>query len=81
MPISPDLLDIAPPSDGFVGDLVTNPIPDEYLNGPAYALDLAKIFLLGVVPWYEWTLYRPEANLVLLFYARYLTQLPEYQLT
>ncbi len=81
LPVPLETLDLSPPSDGFVGDLANNPIPDEVLNGPAHALDLAQIFLLGQFPWYEWSLDHMLASAVLLFYVRSLTQLPEYQLT
>ena len=81
MPTPLDILDLNTPSDGFAGDLDNNPIPDEFANGPAYALDLAKIFLLGQLPWYEWRLDHPLAPAVLMFYARNLAQLPEFQLT
>lgn len=75
-----ETLDINAPSEGFGGDLDDFPIPQEVLDGPAYARDLAQIFLVGV-PWYEWSLYRPEAAALLLFFTRYLTQTPEFQLT
>jgi len=81
LPVSPELLDLHAPQDGFVGDLDTFPIPNEVLNGPAYAVDLAKIFLLGQFPWYEWSLEHPLAQAVLMFYARNLAQYPEAQLT
>ena len=81
MPVPLDTLDLHTPQDGFVGDLANNPIPDEVLNGPAYAVDLAKIFLLGQFPWYEWSLNHPLAPAVLMFYARNLAQYPEFQLT
>ena len=81
LPVPLDILDLSAPSEGFAGDLDSNPIPDEIAGGPAYALDLAKIFLLGQFPWYEWSLNHPLAQAVLMFYARSLSQLPEYQLT
>ena len=81
LPVPLDTLDLSAPSEGFAGDLDSNPIPDEVLNGPAYALDLAKIFLLGQFPWYEWSLEHDLAQAVLTFYARSLSQLPEFQLT
>ena len=81
IPVPLDTLDLSAPAEGFAGDLDTNPIPDEVLNGPAYALDLAKIFLLGQFPWYEWSLEHDLAQAVLTFYARSLSQLPEFQLT
>ncbi len=73
-------LDIVAPSSGFAGDLVNFPIPPEVENGPAYLRDLAIIFL-GDVPWYDWSLLRPEAPFLLLNFTRYLTQTPEFQLT
>lgn len=80
LPVPPETLDLNPPAEGFAGDLDTFPIPQEVLDGPAYVADLAKIFLVGV-PWYEWSLYRPEAAALLLYFTRYLTQMPEFQLT
>ncbi len=80
LPVPVETLDINAPSEDFAGDLAGNPIPDDVAAGPAYALDLAKIFLLGV-PWYEWSLYREEAPFLLLNFTRYLTQTPEFQLT
>ena len=80
LPVPPETLDLNPPSEGFGGDLDNFPIPQEVLDGPAYVADLAKIFLVGV-PWYEWSLYRPEAAALLLYFTRYLTQMPEFQLT
>ncbi len=67
-------------AEPFGGDLVNRPVPDEVLNGPAYAIDLAKIFL-GGLPWYEWFLYGTGAHSVIANYVRFLLQLPEYQLT
>ena len=81
MPVPLDTLDLHAPQDGFIGDLANNPIPDEVLNGPAHEQDLAKIFLLGQFPWYEWSLDHPLAAAVLMFYARNLAQYPEFQLT
>ncbi|MFQ5568589.1 MAG: DUF1800 family protein [Rhodothermales bacterium] len=80
LPVPLESLDINAPSEGFTGDLINNPIPADTLNGPPHVLDLTKIFLAGV-PWYEWNLYRLEAPQLLLAYTRYLTQLPEFQLT
>jgi uncharacterized protein (DUF1800 family) len=80
LPVPPETLDLNPPSEGFGGDLDNFPIPQEVLDGPAHVADLAKIFLVGV-PWYEWSLYRPEAAALLLYFTRYLTQTPEFQLT
>ena len=79
MSVPLETLELNAPPD-FAGDLAGNPIPDDVLNGPTYALELAKLFL-GNVPWYEWSLYRPEAPMLLAFYANNLVQLPEFQLT
>ena len=73
-------LNIDPPDEGFAGDLDNFPIPQDILDGPAYARDLAIIFLSGV-PWYEWNLFLDESNPLLLLFTCFLTQLPEYQLT
>ncbi len=79
-----DMLDLAAnddPKEGFAGDLDTFPIPQDVLDGPAYAIKLAKTFLLGQLPWYEWSLDHAAAAAVLMFYTRMLAQLPEFQLT
>lgn len=72
-------LDIGEVDQDFGGDLITFPIPEEVLNGPEHAVNLAKIFLSGV-PWYEWNLDVDGANILLLNYVRYLSQLPEFHL-
>ncbi|MEM8488009.1 MAG: DUF1800 domain-containing protein [Bacteroidota bacterium] len=79
LPVPLDTLDIGTVTEVFGGDLVNFPIPEEVLNGPAYAIDLAKIFLAGV-PWYEWDLSADIAPILLALYARFLTQRPEFQL-
>ena len=79
LPIPIDTLDIGAVPDEFGGDLINFPIPQEVLNGPAYAIDLAKIFLAGV-PWYEWDINSDFAPALLAFYARFLSQRPEFQL-
>jgi hypothetical protein len=63
----------------FGGDLISNPIPEAVLNGPSHEALLARVFLAGV-PWYEWALEEAGANILLLNYARFLAQLPEFQL-
>ena len=79
LPVPLEELDIGEVDEDFGGDLITFPIPDEVLNGPAYARNLAKIFLVGI-PWYEWNLEEDGANALLLNFARYLAQLPEFHL-
>jgi uncharacterized protein (DUF1800 family) len=80
MAVPPEHLDITTVTADFGGDLVTHPIPDDVLAGPAWKSNLAKLFL-GGQPWYEWDLYGDNANVRLLVFVRYLVQLPEYQLT
>ena len=80
MPVPLDALDLNAPDEDFAGDLDGNPLPAEVVAAPQHEQDLAKIFLAGV-PWYEWNLYLPEAGFLLSNYARYLTALPEFQLT
>ena len=80
MAVPVENLDIGTVSEEFGGDLVNFPIPDEILNGPAYALNLAKIFLAGV-PWYEWDIESEQAPILLALFARFLTQMPEFHLT
>ena len=79
MPIRLEELNIDPVGGGFGGDLVTNPIPAEIMNGPVYELELAKRFLVGI-PWYEWDLNHPDAEDVIRFFLFYITQVPEFQL-
>ena len=79
LPVPLDTLDIGTVTEAFGGDLINFPIPEEVLNGPAYAIDLAKIFLAGV-PWYEWDLAADIAPVLLALYARFLTQRPEFHL-
>ena len=74
-----DELDFPIIDGDFAGDLVTYPIPDEFLNGPPYVLDLAKVFL-GGLPWHDWNLYEAGANIKIYLYLRFLFQLPDYQL-
>ncbi len=74
-----DTLDIGVITEEFGGDLVNFPIPDEVINGPAYMVNLSKIFLAGV-PWYEWDVNSDFAPILLALYARFLTQRPEFQL-
>ena len=80
MAVPVDNLGFEPPTIDFNGDLVTYPIPDEIMNGPAHVRDLAKIFLAGK-PWYEWRLTAPGIIFQLLDYVQFLVELPEYQLT
>ena len=80
MAVPVDNLGFEPPNSDFNGDLVTYPIPDDIMNGPAYVRDLAKIFLAGK-PWYEWSLTAPGVIFQLLDYVQFLVELPEYQLT
>ena len=68
------------PMEPFGGDLIGNPIPADIANGPAHVRDLAKIFL-GGRPWYEWDINRAGSWWTLYNYLRFLTRLPEYQLT
>ena len=75
-----DLLDLATANTEFAGDLINNPIPPEVENGPAYARDLAKLFLAGV-PWYEWSLDATNAHRQMRSYIVALTLVPEFQLT
>ena len=65
----------------IVGSLIDTPmaIPDEVLNGPAYALNLAKLFLADV-PWYEWNLQSNAASGRIASYIQALKFLPEFQL-
>ncbi len=68
---------LEPVSDDFAQPTT---VPAEIRSAPVYLQTLAKVFLAGV-PWYEWGLDKPGAPALLFSFARYLTQLPEYQLT
>ena len=78
--VPPDQLGFESPAQGFAGDLVTYPIPQEIMDGPQHVRDLAKIFLQGI-PWYEWSLSHPAIVFNLLDYLQFMTELPEYQLS
>lgn len=80
MAVPVENLSFEAPTADFNGDLVTYPIPDEVMKGPAYVRDLTKIFLAGK-PWYEWSLTAPGVIFQLLAYVQFLVELPEYQLT
>ncbi len=75
-----DMLDIENITSEFAGDLQSNPIPDEVLNGPEYAINLAKMFLSGV-PWYEWNPFNTELDWIRRLFIAQITRLPEYQMT
>lgn len=80
MAVPVENLDIGNVSEDFGGDLINFPIPEEITNGPAYAENLAKIFLAGV-PWYEWDIESEQAPILLALFARFLTQMPEFHLS
>ena len=80
LPVPLETLSIPEPAEEFGGDLINYPIPDFVTNGPAYGVSLAKVFLAGI-PWYEWNIEEELAYSTLLFYIRYLSQIPEYHLT
>ena len=73
-------LDIEEISTPFSGDLNSNPIPDEILNGPAYRVNLAKMFLYGI-PWYEWNPYNSDLDWVKRIFLAQTARLPEFQMT
>ena len=80
MPVPIESLNIYPPTDEFAGDLITYPVPQEILDGPAHELDLIKLFLIDV-PWYEWHTFREGAGRVVAQYIQTLIKYPEFQLT
>ncbi len=77
--VSLDVLDLQVSNEPFAGDLDNNPIPASVENGPAYALNLAKLFLADT-PWYEWDLQSNSASRVITSYLQALKFLPEFQL-
>ena len=74
-----DLMEIPVSNEPFAGDLENFPIPDEVENGPAYAYNLAKLFLADT-PWYEWDLNANNAARRISNYLQALRFLPEFQL-
>ncbi len=73
-------------STDFGGD-PSRPPPQAFLDGPGYAVNLAKIMLDGS-PWYEWPNFSDDnplnvgaAKSNLRTFLAYLVELPEYQLT
>ncbi len=74
-----DLLEVPVSNEPFAGDLDNFPIPDEVENGPAYAYNLAKLFLADT-PWYEWDLNANNAVGRIANYLQALRFLPEFQL-
>ena len=80
LPVPAEALSLDAPAEGFAGDLVSFPIPQEIADGPAHVRALAKRFL-GGVPWYEWDVHHAGAPWLLFNYALALVRLPEYQLT
>lgn len=73
-------VEVAEIEEPFEGDLATLPLPDWFLNGPAYHRNLVKIFLNGL-PWYEWNTSIGGASERIRAYIIRLSQFPEYQLT
>jgi uncharacterized protein (DUF1800 family) len=72
-------VEVAEIEEPFEGDLLNRPLPDWFLNGPAYQRNLVKIFLNGL-PWYEWDLSIGGAADRIVQYLIRLSQFPEYQL-
>ena len=79
LPVSLDLLELPVSNEPFAGDLENFPVPDEVENGPAYAYNLAKLFLADT-PWYEWDLNADNAARRISSYLQALRFLPEFQL-
>lgn len=79
LPVPVEQVTLDPPDTGFAGDLAGNPLPQSVVEAPQHVRDLALIFLAGV-PWYEWSLYLEQSNVLLAGFVRYLVNLPEYQL-
>ncbi|NNE70112.1 MAG: DUF1800 family protein [Rhodothermales bacterium] len=71
---------IPEPDEPFAGDLDQAPLPDDFLNGPAWRQNLLKLFLDGT-PWYEWNPASDLGRVQVMNYVRQLSQLPEYQLS
>ncbi len=74
-----DLVEIPEIDQPFAGDLVAQPLPQEFLDGPESHKNLVKLFL-GTVPWYEWNPGSQNASIMIRNYIVSLSKYPEYQL-
>lgn len=74
-----DLVEIPEIDQPFAGDLIAQPLPQEFLDGPAAHINLVKQFL-GTVPWYEWNPSSQHASIMIRNYLVTLSKYPEYQL-
>ena len=75
-----EMVEIPEMDQPFEGNLNQFPLPDDLLNGPAWRINLVKLFL-GTVPWYEWDPAGPTAWAMVRNFVVTLSKFPEYQLS
>ncbi|MDA0379048.1 MAG: DUF1800 family protein, partial [Bacteroidetes bacterium] len=75
-----ELVEIPEVDQPFEGNLVQFPLPEDLLNGPAWRINLVKLFL-GSTPWYEWDPLSPTAWAMVRNFVVALSKFPEYQLS
>lgn len=80
LPVALLEVDIPEIEDDFGGDLDKHPIPDEILALPPHMIHLAKVFLDGL-RWYRWDPTKKWHRARVNRFVRFLTELPEFQLT
>lgn len=74
------LVEVPDVDQPFAGNVQDLPLPEDLMNGPAYRINLVKLFL-GSTPWYEWDPTGPTAWLIVRNYIVALAKFPEYQLS
>lgn len=74
------LVEVPEINQPFAGNIEELPLPDDLMSGPAYRINLVKLFL-GSTPWYEWDPSAPTAWLMVRNYMVALAKFPEYQLS
>lgn len=75
-----DLVEVPEIDQPFEGDLQSQPLPDDLLQGSPQRINLVKLFL-GSVPWYEWDPSGQTAWIMVRNYIVALSKFPEYQLS
>ncbi len=75
-----ELVEVPEMEQPFSGNLDQFPFPDDLMDGPAYRINLVKLFL-GATPWYEWNPNDSLAWIMVRNYVVALCKFPEYQLT
>ncbi|MDA0684164.1 MAG: DUF1800 family protein [Bacteroidetes bacterium] len=75
-----ELVEVPEMEQPFSGNLDQFPFPDDLMDGPAYRINLVKLFL-GATPWYEWNPNDSLAWIMVRNFVVALCKFPEYQLT